>query len=337
MTRGSRFTIIGVAALLLAGCGSGSGVSPSGVVPAQVQQALATTNKTAIGSIVVTIAGTPAIGSPGTYDVTIVAESTESTVITGRYAKPVILTNSDKSGATRLSRATVPSSGTAVKLIYNGRGGSPLGGFEGATITAKRRDDGPSRVSGRRLRYLTKYRRILSLRPSRCVLAAEHDGRNRANGRNRRRIRQSESRGRSSRLSLRVWIAAVHHGESFFKKVNQRGQQGKPPGFDTVGWSLEASLDVDMVSAICPNCHIILVEATSDGFADLGASVNEAVKLGATQVSNSYGVSEQRGEKSYHNDYHHPGVSIVVASGDSDYGVAFPRTRHTSPPSAVRR
>ena len=79
-----------------------------------------------------------------------------------------------------------------------------------------------------------------------------------------------------------------------------------------------------MVSAICPNCHIILVEATSDGFAELGASVNKAVRLGATQVSNSYGVSEQRGEKSYDNDYHHPGVSIVVASGDSDYGVAFP-------------
>ena len=54
-----------------------------------------------------------------------------------------------------------------------------------------------------------------------------------------------------------------------------------------------------MVSAICPNCHILLVEANSADEAiatsnpvqhsDLGASVDTAVNLGATEVSNSYG------------------------------------------------
>src|SRR5579859_71307 len=46
-----------------------------------------------------------------------------------------------------------------------------------------------------------------------------------------------------------------------FQKVNQFGQPSPLPAPDTTGWSVEESLDIDMVSAICPNCHIILVEA----------------------------------------------------------------------------
>ena len=49
-----------------------------------------------------------------------------------------------------------------------------------------------------------------------------------------------------------------------------------------------------MVSAICPLCHIILVEASSASTADLGKGVNAAVSLGAKFVSNSYGGSESR-------------------------------------------
>src|ERR1041384_2794133 len=42
-----------------------------------------------------------------------------------------------------------------------------------------------------------------------------------------------------------------------FRKVNQTGGTLYPaPSPD---WGLEISLDLDMVSAICPNCHILLV------------------------------------------------------------------------------
>ena len=58
------------------------------------------------------------------------------------------------------------------------------------------------------------------------------------------------------------------------------------------GWAQEISLDLDMVSAICPNCRILLVEASSSFFSDLGTAVNTAVGLGAKVVSNSYGGSE---------------------------------------------
>src|SRR5581483_1005815 len=76
-----------------------------------------------------------------------------------------------------------------------------------------------------------------------------------------------------------------------FRKVNQNGQASPLPATNS-GWAQEISLDVDMVSAICPNCHILLVEANSASFNDLGTAVSTAVSMGATAVSNSYGGGE---------------------------------------------
>ena len=116
-----------------------------------------------------------------------------------------------------------------------------------------------------------------------------------------------------------------------FEKVNQEGQQGSYPSGNS-GWAVEESLDVDMVSATCPNCHIILVEANSASISDLGAAENEAVKLGAEYVSNSYGATEQAlgsSESQYDQYYNHPGTVITAAGGDSGYygdgdGANFP-------------
>ncbi|MDQ2837687.1 MAG: hypothetical protein M3Y42_19045 [Actinomycetota bacterium] len=112
-----------------------------------------------------------------------------------------------------------------------------------------------------------------------------------------------------------------------FKKVNQSGASSPLPTADT-GWAGEISLDVDMVSAVCPNCHILLVEASSATTANLGTAVNTAVSLGAKFVSNSYGGSEDGSENTYDSSYfHHPGVAITASSGDSDYdGGSYPAT-----------
>jgi subtilase family serine protease len=107
-----------------------------------------------------------------------------------------------------------------------------------------------------------------------------------------------------------------------FKKVNQNGVQGSYPRDDT-GWSQEAALDLDMASAMCPSCHIILVQANNNSLANLATAVNTAVSLGADAVSNSYGGSES-GTGSYENAYNHPGIAITVSSGDNGYGVEFP-------------
>jgi subtilase family serine protease len=109
-----------------------------------------------------------------------------------------------------------------------------------------------------------------------------------------------------------------------FRKVNQNGQAGPLPATD-VGWGEEMSLDVDMVSAICPNCSILLVEANDNSLANLGASVNTAVALGARFVSNSYGGGESSGETASDTQfYQHAGVAVTASSGDSGFGVEYP-------------
>jgi hypothetical protein len=114
-----------------------------------------------------------------------------------------------------------------------------------------------------------------------------------------------------------------------FKKVNEKGEERNYPE-EEVGWDVEAALDEDMVSAACPQCHILLVEGTTEFPVDLGASENTAAKLGATEISNSYGYPERVKEicgkdgcTQYDVDYEHPGSEIFASAGDTGYGDAF--------------
>jgi subtilase family serine protease len=113
-----------------------------------------------------------------------------------------------------------------------------------------------------------------------------------------------------------------------FKKVDESGGTQYPQADS--GWAAEISLDLDMASAIAPNSHILLVEATSSSFEDLGQAVNTAVSLGANVVSNSYGGSEDASDASSMAHYfNHPGVVITASSGDSGYGVQLPAAYNT--------
>jgi subtilase family serine protease len=105
-----------------------------------------------------------------------------------------------------------------------------------------------------------------------------------------------------------------------FKKVSQTGSTTSLPTKNG-GWAQEESLDLDMVSAICPNCKIILVEAKTASNANLNAAVNEAIALGANVVSNSYGGSETGATNSA---YNHPGHIITASAGDSGTGASQP-------------
>jgi Putative Ig domain len=110
-----------------------------------------------------------------------------------------------------------------------------------------------------------------------------------------------------------------------FRQVNENGATSPLPANDT-GWAGEESLDVDMVSAVCPLCKIILVEANSADNADLYAAENEAVALGAKFVSNSWGGSEYSGQTTDDATFNHPGVAITVAAGDDGTGAEYPAT-----------
>jgi subtilase family serine protease len=108
-----------------------------------------------------------------------------------------------------------------------------------------------------------------------------------------------------------------------FKKVNQSGVQGNYPATD-VGWDQEQALDLDMVSAACPNCHILLVEGTDAQVSNLAAATNTAASLGANAISNSYGLTESTSLSAFDSAYNHPGIAVTVSTGDSGYGVQFP-------------
>lgn len=104
-----------------------------------------------------------------------------------------------------------------------------------------------------------------------------------------------------------------------FKKVNQSGVQGSYPPADA-GWAEEISLDVDMVSAICPKCHILLVEA-ADSYTGLEAAEDTAA-ANASVVSNSYGGPEPASATDSH--YNHPGTILVAGTGDNCYENSCP-------------
>ncbi len=105
--------------------------------------------------------------------------------------------------------------------------------------------------------------------------------------------------------------------------VNSRGKPGPLPAANA-DWSIEESLDLDMVSAICPRCHIVLVEANNADLPALATAEDAAVAMGARFVSNSWGGGEFTGEQAYDKYFNHPGVAITFAAGDSGYGTAYP-------------
>jgi subtilase family serine protease len=104
-----------------------------------------------------------------------------------------------------------------------------------------------------------------------------------------------------------------------FMKVNETGVAANYPAPD-VGWAEEISLDLDMASAICPNCEIVLVEATSQSNTDFyTAEDTAATTCGATVISNSWDGNEYNTETSDEVHFNHPGVMIAFASGDKGY------------------
>jgi subtilase family serine protease len=122
-------------------------------------------------------------------------------------------------------------------------------------------------------------------------------------------------------------LPACTKANGCFRKVNQTGGTSYPR--PDSGWAEEISLDLDMVSAICPWCHILLVEAKNASFSNLGIAVNTAAKLGANVISNSYGGDESSDENTYASYYNHPGVVITASAGDNGYGVEVPAAYNT--------
>ena len=108
-----------------------------------------------------------------------------------------------------------------------------------------------------------------------------------------------------------------------FTVYNQAGQTSPLPAEAPAGnnnWTEEESLDVDMVSAICPLCTIDLVEANDAAVADLLTADQAAATLGAKYISNSWGFSEVSAETALDSQvFSAPGVVYVAGAAESGY------------------
>jgi subtilase family serine protease len=109
--------------------------------------------------------------------------------------------------------------------------------------------------------------------------------------------------------------------------VNQSGGSNLPRF--NLGWAQEQALDLDAVSAACPDCKILLVQASSSSLVNLGTAVNTAAgQAGVVAISNSYGGGDLA-DSSYGSYYNHPGVAVTASTGDNGYqGGSFPASSH---------
>ncbi|HET7072063.1 MAG TPA: hypothetical protein VFI40_14655, partial [Nocardioides sp.] len=105
--------------------------------------------------------------------------------------------------------------------------------------------------------------------------------------------------------------------------IDQNGGQNLPR--TNLGWSQEQALDVDSVSAACSTCKIVVVQAQTNSFANLGQGViTAAAQPGVVAISNSYGGGDLA-DSTYGSYYHHPGIAVTASTGDNGYqGASFP-------------
>ena len=92
-------------------------------------------------------------------------------------------------------------------------------------------------------------------------------------------------------------------------------------------WGIETALDTEMVSAICPLCKIVVVEAKSAQIQDLAEAQDQAAAQHPVAISNSYAVSEIDSDNGKPNNdldkysphYRRSDVAVIAGAGDAGY------------------
>jgi Subtilase family len=102
-----------------------------------------------------------------------------------------------------------------------------------------------------------------------------------------------------------------------FRKVNGQGKASPLPAANA-GWTGEISTDIETAHGVCPNCSILLVEATNTSFTSLEQAERTAVGLGATEISNSFGSTGEEPAMDS-SAFNQPGIVITASAGDSGY------------------
>jgi hypothetical protein len=104
--------------------------------------------------------------------------------------------------------------------------------------------------------------------------------------------------------------------------LNQEGKRSPLPrqgSGSNAEWVGEESVDLDMVSAICPRCKIVLIQTDNNITSNLYAGEKTAGRIGAKFISNSWGGGPEGPDNAA---FHQPGVVITAAAGDDGGGGA---------------
>ncbi|WP_375502057.1 S8 family serine peptidase [uncultured Jatrophihabitans sp.] len=107
------------------------------------------------------------------------------------------------------------------------------------------------------------------------------------------------------------------------RKVSQSGGSRMPVA--NAAWASETDLDLDMVSAACASCRILLVQATTSSMVNLATAVNYAATQQVSAISNSYSSSDTSQSAAYD----HPGIAITASTGDNGHSANAPATYRT--------
>jgi subtilase family serine protease len=122
-------------------------------------------------------------------------------------------------------------------------------------------------------------------------------------------------------------VNAVPSGKNpCFMQLDQNGKVAVNHDTEDDGWAQETSLDVEMATAICPHCSILLVEAKTASMANFDRAVGIAGSFkGVKAISNSYGGTDNA-ELKYpsYAAASAQGIAVVASSGDSGYGPSAP-------------
>jgi hypothetical protein len=111
-------------------------------------------------------------------------------------------------------------------------------------------------------------------------------------------------------------LSACSEHNGCFRKVNQEGKSAPLPATGAAEWAQEIATDVELAHGICQQCRILLVEARSSKDSDLSTAEATAARLGASEISNSWGGEEPATDSPA---FDQPGIVVTAASGDSGY------------------
>ena len=126
----------------------------------------------------------------------------------------------------------------------------------------------------------------------------------------------------------RYMLPACTKKSGCLRVLNDQGAESPLPTGTDAGWEAETALDLDMVSAACPLCNILVIETDAG---KLDAGIREAALLVPDAISASWGSTEGSNEASREVTYNHPGIGGFAASGDMAYdtggmGPEYPAT-----------